>query len=147
MADLGEKLKLLSNELDTNSARELHLARWSHWLNVGAMAATLLTTGVAVVYGFMPGHSSQLTALLALLPGGIALLATSLKFQSRCDWHYKKHYALMALSRKVRIELPDVPTQEQLTDISQTLGKLEMDTEGSWEKELSLDWKHFESKN
>jgi hypothetical protein len=81
-----------------------------------------------------------------LLPGGIALLATSLKFQARCDWHYKKHYALAALIRKVQIELPDQPTQEQITDISQALGRLDMDTEGLWEKELSLDWKHFERK-
>jgi hypothetical protein len=146
MAEISEKLDMLFEELDAASRRELKLAHWSHWLNVGAMAATLITTGVAVVYGLMPNHSSQITAMLALLPGGIALLATSLKLQERCDWHYKKHYALMALIRKIKIELPDSPTQEQVTDISQTLGKLDMDTEGAWEKELSLDWKHFEQK-
>ena len=87
------------------------------------MAATLVTTGIAVVYGLMPKHTSQITALLAFLPGGIALLATSLKLQARCDWHYKKHYALAAQIRKINIELPDTPSQEQVTEISQ----------GSWQ--------------
>ena len=89
MADISAKLQSLLRELSENRARELRLARWSHWFNVSAMFTTLLTTGIAVVYGLMPNHSSQITAGLALLPGGIALLATSLKLQARCDWHYK----------------------------------------------------------
>ena len=144
MADISAKLQSLVRELNENRARELRLARWSHWLNISAMFTTLVTTGIAVVYGLMPNHSSQITAGLALLPGGIALLATSLKLQARCDWHYKKHYALASLIRKIDIELPDQPTQEQVTEMSPALSRLEMDTEGLWEKDLSLDWKRFE---
>jgi hypothetical protein len=56
MADLYEKLKIPLRELGKNCSRELRLARWSHWLNISAMIATLVTTGVAVIYGLIPHH-------------------------------------------------------------------------------------------
>jgi hypothetical protein len=108
------------------------------------MVLTLITTGAAVTYGLLPNHSSQVTAALALVPGGIALLATSLKFEARCNWHYKRFYALSALIRTLEIELPETPTQDQLTSVSTSLSRLEIDLEVVWENNLSLDWKHFQ---
>jgi hypothetical protein len=97
-----------------------------------------------VTYGLLPNHSSQVTAALALVPGGIAVLATSLKFETRCNWHYKRYYALCALIRTLEIELPESPTHDQLKAVSASLSKLEIDMEAVWESDLSLDWKHFQ---
>jgi hypothetical protein len=49
LADIQAKLKELLDELVVVSVRELHLARWSHWMNVSAMVGTLVTTAIAVV--------------------------------------------------------------------------------------------------
>jgi hypothetical protein len=144
MAEITSKAQKLLSELKQKSARELRLAEWSHWLNVGAMLLMLITTGAAVTYGLLPNHSSQLTAGLALVPGGIALLATSLKLETRCNWHYRRHYALSALIRTIEIELPDTPTQDQIASVSTSLSKLEIDLESVWERDLSLDWKQFQ---
>jgi|SRR5215510_3591342 len=147
MAEISAKVQKLSSELRDKKARELTLAQWSHWLNICAMVLTLIATGAAVTYGLLPNHSSQVTAALALVPGGIALLATSLKFESRCNWHYKRFYALSALIRTLEIELPETPTQDQLTAVSTSLSKLEIDMEAIWENDVSLDWQQFEKKH
>ncbi len=144
MAETAVKIKKLLDELKQKSARELKLAQSSHWLNVCAMLLTLITTGAAVTYGLLPNHSSQLTAGLVLVPGGIALLATSLKFETRCNWHYRRYYALSALIRCIEIELPDNPTQDQVASVSSSLSKLEIDLESIWERDLSLDWRQFQ---
>jgi hypothetical protein len=146
MADISSKVQKLIGELKDKSKRELALAKWSHWLNIGAMLLTLATTGAAVWYGLRPGHSSQATAGLALLPGGIALFATGLKLETRCNWHYKRYYALSSLIRKLEIELPEEPTQEQLTEVSTSLSKLEVDMEAIWERDLSLEWQQVQKK-
>ncbi|MBZ5673582.1 MAG: hypothetical protein LAP61_04990 [Acidobacteriia bacterium] len=144
MAEIAGKVQRLLSELNQRSAKELKLARWSHWLNICAMLLTLITTGAAVAYGIFPNHSSQVTAGLALVPGGISLLATSLKLETRCNWHYRRYYALSALIRTIEIELPETPTQDQIVAVSTSLGKLDVDLESVWEKDLSLDWKKFQ---
>jgi hypothetical protein len=146
MADAAANLKALLMDLEEKREKELHYARWSHWLNVGAMVLTLITAGVAVVYGLIPGHSAQVTTGLALVPGGIALLARSLKLEPRCNWHYRKHHAINALVRQASIEMPDPPTQELVTEISKTFSKLEIESEAAWEKSVSFDWDRFEKK-
>lgn len=143
MSSVTDKHKMLLTELATKISRELSLAGWSHWLNVAAMFLTVATTGIAVVYGLMANHTSQITAALALVPGGIALLATSLKLEARCNWHYRKAYMLEMLARKLRIELPDEPTQDQLSEVSHALGSLELESEAKWEETVSFDWKRF----
>ncbi len=143
MSEISDKRDALLKELREKTARELKNAKWAHWLNIVAMFLTLVTTGVAVVYGLLPGHSSQITAGLALIPGGIALMATSLKLEARCNWHYKKAYSLDILVRALALERPLEPTQEELTKVSQALGKLEIDSEQVWEATVSLDWEHF----
>jgi hypothetical protein len=143
MSEMADKREALLKELEEKSKHEHNLAVWSHWLNVSAMLLTLLTTALAVGYGLIPKHLSQITAGLALIPGGVALIAISLKLESRCNWHYKKHYALNELIRKLTLELPIEPTQDQLTEVSQSLGKLEIDSEVAWEATLSLDWTRF----
>src|SRR5215467_10115479 len=112
MTEPPNKFQMLIDELITKQARELKLARWSHWLNVSTMLLTLLATGATVIYGILPNHSSQVTAALALVPGGLALLATSLKLENRCNWHYKRYYALSALIRTLEIETSEPPTQD-----------------------------------
>jgi hypothetical protein len=141
------RVKKLSDELKDKAVRELSLAKWSHWLNIAAMLLTLLATGATVIYGLLPNHSSATTAALALVPSGIALFATSLKLETRCNWHYKRYYALSALIRTLEIELPDVPTQDQISAVSTSLSKLEIDMESLWERDLSLDWQHFQKKS
>ena len=147
MTDPHNRVQKLADELMSKKAKELKLAQWSHWLNVAAMVLTLMATAVAVTYGMLPNHSSQITAVLALLPGGFALLATSLKLENRCNWHYKRYYALSALVRTLEIELPESPTPDQLKVVSTALSKLEMDMELMWEQTVSLDWKHFQKNN
>jgi hypothetical protein len=146
MDGISEKINFLLSELKEKSARELRLARWNHWSNVGAMVLTLLTTGVAVTYGMLPNHSSQLTAELAIVPGGIALLASSLKLGSRSNWHSRQYVGLTSLIRMVKVELPEQPTQEEITAVSHAIRNLEMDTQSIWEKDLSLNWERFEKK-
>jgi hypothetical protein len=94
----------------------------------------------------IPGHLSQVTAALALVPGGIAVFATSLKLEKRCNWHYKRFYALSALIRTLEFELPETPTQDDIKDISAALSKLEIDMEALWEQDVSLDWNEFKKK-
>jgi hypothetical protein len=143
MDTIDQKLKKLLEELEQVGKRQLTLARWSHWLNVSAMVLTLLTTGAAVAYGLYPGAQAKYTAGLALVPGGIALLASTLKFQQKCDWHYRRYNGLMALVRAIKFELPEQPTQEHITAISRAFGQLEVDMENMWEQNVSFKWTRF----
>jgi hypothetical protein len=143
MDTIDQKLKKLLEELEQASNRQLALARWSHWLNVSAMVLTMLTTGAAVAYGLYPDAKAKYTAGLALVPGGIALLASTLKFQQKCDWHYRRYNGLMALVRAIKFELPEQPTQEHITAISKALSQLEVDMENMWEQNVSFEWTRF----
>jgi hypothetical protein len=143
MDTIDQKLKKLSEELEQASKKQWTLAKGSHWLNVSAMVLTLLTTGAAVAYGLYPGAQARYTAGLALVPGGIAILASTLKFQQKGDYHHRRYIGLMALVRAIKFELPEQPTQEEVTAISKALSQLEIDMESMWEQNVGFKWTRF----
>jgi len=138
--DITKKSEHLREELIEKSERHRKFGRRSRRTNNFAMMFALLAAGGAVTYGFLPNAKSQVTAVLGLVPSGIAVLATSLKLESRSHWHYSRSFAMFALLRKIDIEFPDPPSQEQLTEVSMALGKLEMDYEAAWQTELLMNW-------
>jgi hypothetical protein len=144
--EMEAKSKALLEELRTKAMRELCFARVSHLSNVIMMGLTILSSGLVVAYRVVCKTDSQHMAVMALIPGGIAVLATSLKLEARCSWHYRQLYGLRGMIRGLTIELPNVPTQEQLTTVSRALNKLEIESEKAWQATLSLDWKRFEQK-
>ena len=110
----------LLKEVRTKAGRELYLARWSHWLNVSFMVMTVAATVFAVVWGIQ-NHSGKSTAIAALIPGAIALLAGNLKFEARCNWHYKRYYALEALRRRLELKLAQPPANPEVAEFSENL--------------------------
>ena len=72
-----------------------------------------------------------------------ALVATTMKFQSKANWHYRKLEALNALRRRLVYEQPESLTADNIAAISNTLTTLTERMQQEWQKEFSLDWTGF----
>jgi hypothetical protein len=107
------------------------------------MMITLLSSGIAGIGGLFFGLNPQFIGGLALFPGVIAVVATTLNPQGRANWHYRKTDGLAALRRKLLFELPESPTAENVASVSQDWTKLTDHMNVDWERNFALNWSRF----
>jgi hypothetical protein len=77
---------------------------------------------------------------IALIPGFVALLGTSLKFDSRAMWHFRKKRIVQGLLRRLKYELPLVPEADQIAKISADYTAADEEIDSEFEKEFMLNW-------
>jgi hypothetical protein len=120
--------------------RETRYAIVDQFISVILMYLAIGASAAVAICGFIDKVDRHVIGALALVPGFAALLATTLKFDERSQWHYEKRDALDALARRYEFQMPQPPTPDQTALVSEALTKLNADFNKTWYKKVSLNW-------
>jgi hypothetical protein len=77
---------------------------------------------------------------LAVLPPLIAYVAISLKLQGKAQWHRRMEGQLRALKSRLKYELSEFPTADQIAAISKSQREMEESMREDWKKHLGFEW-------
>jgi hypothetical protein len=106
----------------------------------------ILASVFAGLGGFSAKLEAQSVGAIALIPGALGLLSTTIKFDGRAMWHYLKKRELDALWRRLKFEMPVPPTADQIGLISSGRCVLDKKLDAEWEKEFAPGWGWFHTK-
>jgi hypothetical protein len=143
---LQTKANELAGILKVDLRNELLRARTNHWTGMMLMILAILASVFAGVGGLSTKLGAQTVGAIALIPGAFALLSTTIKFDGRAMWHYRKKRELDALWRRLKFEMPVPPTADQIALISSERSALDKKLDTEWEKEFALGWGWFHAK-
>jgi hypothetical protein len=143
---LQAKAGELLNILERDARRENSRARANHWTAMTLMIIAILASGLAGLGGLSSKLGVQTVAAIALLPGALALLSTTIKFDGRAIWHYRKKRELDALWRRLKFEMPTPPTADQTALISSERSALDKKLDVEWERDFPLSWGWFHTR-
>jgi hypothetical protein len=90
--------------------REEVVAAFDHWFGLALMGVVLICSGAAVIGGLAEWLASKAMGGLALVPGALAIVAATLKFEGKANWHYRKRDGLTALIHRLDYQLPAEPS-------------------------------------
>jgi hypothetical protein len=85
--------------------------------------------------------SKAMVGWIALLPGFIVLFATTMKFDGRARWHYKKKREIEALLGRLKFEMPSTPSEDQIAIIHRAKAEIDKRPDEEFDKEFILNWK------
>jgi hypothetical protein len=130
----------LLQQIKARANRETSMAIVTQITSLGLMYIAIGASAAAAICGFIESVDRRLIGAIALIPGFIGLVATTVKFDERSQWHYEKRDALDALARRFEFEMPQPPTADQVALISNELTKLNKDFNKVWYSNISLNW-------
>jgi hypothetical protein len=133
----------LKQELNDQIERCDKRAREAHWLAISLMLIALTCSGLAGLAGIGGFLPKLLIGILALIPGGIAITATTFKPQARSSWHYRKADALGSLRSRLLYQLPVNPSADNVAAIARDRDKLIEQMQAEWDKEFVFNWAAF----
>lgn len=137
---LQTKANELAVILGHDASNELWRARANHWTAMTLMTVAVLASVFAGVGGLSKILGAQVVGLVALIPGAFALLSTTIKFDGKAVWHYRKKRELDSLWRRLKFEMPTPPTADQIALIASERSALDNKLDVEWEKQFALDW-------
>jgi len=117
-----------------------------YWIAIISMIVALASSFVAGLGGLSGRLGAGTTGAIALIPGAMALLAATLKFEGKSNWHYRKFYALRALDDRLKFEMPVDVTAETIAVLSKERRDLIASLNKEWETSLSLNWNQFQQR-
>lgn len=132
------RLTELRDEIDQGSRKRRASARSNYYAAYALVVLTIAASGIASIGSFL-NWNSDLTGILALIPGLLILAATQLKFQARSHWHHKKYHRLSALVLKIRFQTPADPSDDELHALAEEYKQIHIGMEDEWQRDLSLD--------
>ena len=121
-------MKDLRELLDETINHYRNLAGWNYRLAyICTVLAIVLSSfsGLAVARNWFSAHAG-VTAVLASLPAFFVALNSTMKFERRSRWHWKKTHTLEAIRNKLAYE--NVPPAE----VSKLFGEAELAMEQDW---------------
>ncbi|HEY1936531.1 MAG TPA: hypothetical protein VGJ33_01190 [Candidatus Angelobacter sp.] len=109
------------------------------------VALFLMTTAiVSSVAGGIAGLSTFLgpksVGAIALIPGACALLASQIKFDQRASLNRRRQRRFAALLDRLKFQLPEPPTLDQLALIAAEIAKIDMEIDKEYEKTITSGW-------
>ena len=87
---LQAKADELAGILNVDLRNEHIRARTNHWTGMTLMILAILASAFAGLGGLSAKLGAQTVGAIALIPGAFALLSTTIKFDGRAMWHYRK---------------------------------------------------------
>ncbi len=141
--DLQARADGLEQQLNEDISYEKLRAVGDYWIALVLMAVVLVSSAAAGLGGLAFGWSAQRTGTIALIPGAIAVIAATMKFEGKSNWHYRKLYGFNSLKSRLLYELPSAPTIDNIAGISKERRELITEMEKEWEAVLSLSWSQF----
>jgi len=88
----------------------------------------------------------HLIGSLAAVPAAIALFGTTMKFQEKSNWHYRRKNGVKAFKFRLRFELPESPNANNVAAISLAFREFEGVMQQEWEKQLAFNWSTLSKK-
>ncbi|MGB2678051.1 MAG: hypothetical protein WAN12_13290 [Candidatus Acidiferrum sp.] len=92
----------LAVTLGSDASTELWRARANHWTAMTAMIVAVMASVFAGVGGLSKIPGALAASLVALIPGAFAFLSTTIKFDGKAVWHYRKKRELDSLWRQLK---------------------------------------------
>jgi hypothetical protein len=131
----------LLKKIEKRRARETTNAVFTQVTSIALMYLAIGASAAVAICGFIDQIDRHIIGALALVPGFAGLLATTLKFDERSQWHYEKRDALDALARRYQFEIPQPPIPDQTAVISVALTKMNEEFNEIWYKNIPpLNW-------
>jgi hypothetical protein len=140
-----ERARSLEAALDADMIREKGRATADYWVSVVLMIVTLAASFTAGIGALGFQWSARTTGIVAFIPGAVAIVMTTMKFEGKANWHYRKLYGLSSLRNRLKYELSIPIGVEQVAAISREHRELTSTMEREWETSLSLSWTQFKS--
>ena len=140
-AELEKRRERLAEVLDRHALQTRKRARWNHRTAMALMVLSVLCSVTAAGLGFFTSQSSRLVGGIAILTPLIAYVAVNLKLEGKASWHHRKSNALRALCSRLRYELPEEPTAEEIANVSKAYDALNVVMQREWDATLSFNWR------
>jgi len=144
---LNPEIQTRRSDLDEELTKDIkhynYLAELNQWTSTLLMIIAVCSSAVAGFGGLFSKPSELLQKVfgaLALLPAAIALIGTTMKFQEKAFWHFRKQEALLGLRQRLRYELPESATADSVAAISEAYRKLTEKMTQEWEREMRFDF-------
>jgi hypothetical protein len=144
--EIKKRITDLTKELDSGIAHDRLRDVANHWTAFGLMLIALPASAIAALGGISGYLTNKETGFFAAVPGAIALFASTLKFQEKSNWHYRRKNGLKSLRGRLLYELPESPSADNVAAISEGYRKFEEIMLKSWEEELAFSWATFSRK-
>jgi hypothetical protein len=132
--------------LATDCEYEKTRAVVDYWIAIISMIVALAASFVAGLGGLSGRLGAGTTGMIALIPGAMALVAATLKFEGKSNWHYRKLYALRALADRIKFEMPVEITADQIAQLSKERRDIIVALNKDWEASLGLNWNQFQQR-
>ena len=139
--ELEKRRGRLADVLEGHATQTRRRARWNHRTSMTLMVLSVLCSVTAAGLGFFTSQSSRLVGGIAILTPLIAYVAVNLKLEGKASWHHRKSNALRALSSRLRYELPEEPTAEEIAEVSKAYDTLNVTMQREWDATLSFNWR------
>ncbi len=134
--DLQSRADGLEKQLNDDIRYESLRAVGDYWIALVLMAIALATSAIAGLGGLAFGWSAHSTGAIALIPGAIAVIAATMKFEGKSNWHYRKLYGFNSLKSRLLYELPGAPSVNDIAGIAKERRELVAEMEKEWEAVL-----------
>jgi hypothetical protein len=110
---------------------------WSQFLFICALSCSVIAAAVGL---FANNVSAKTVGGIAALPPLIAFIGANLKLESRSRWHYEKEYVMDALRSRLRYQLPEQPSVDDIAAIASERDKQNARLEDKWQETNVISW-------
>lgn len=102
------------------------MARLNYWLAYGLLAIAIIASSASSILVAADKGPNELKAVLAAIPGIIAVVTGTFRFAARAEWWWDKFHGLDSLHRKLQYE------GQSEKNVSQELTKLVATLNAKW---------------
>src|SRR5947209_4442665 len=141
--DVQARADGLEKQLNDDIRYEKVRAVGDYWIALCLMIIVIISSVAAGLGGLAFGWSAHLTGSIAFIPGALAVIAATMKFEGKSNWHYRKLYGFNSLKSRLLYELPLEPSVDNIAALSKERRDLIKEMEKEWEAVLSLSWSQF----
>src|SRR5882762_6563796 len=107
--EIRKRITDLTDELDSGIAYDALRDTANHWTAFALMLLALAASAIAALGGISGFLTAKQAGFFAAVPGAIALVASTMKFQEKSNWHYRRKNGMKSLRRRLLYELPESP--------------------------------------
>jgi hypothetical protein len=139
-SEIEQRRAALLEALHAKESEARSLGKANQRTAIVLMILAITSSAAAGIIGLSGLLGSRYVGAIALLPGFIALLASTLKFDQRARWHYKRKRNMGALAGRLEYEIPSPPTLDQLALIHKEKAAIDEKMDSEWERTFALNW-------
>ena len=136
--EINARAAKLTVELDGEIAQEKLFATGGYRIAMALVLTGLLSSFIAGIGGLVHLWKPDVTAVLAFIPGSTTIFLSTLKFEGKSDWHYRKLYALQSLRERLLYQGPIPLTADFVARIASEKTALIKKMNEEWEAHLGL---------